>query len=390
VGCSVGEAVVGDGDEGSAVVCEAVEGSDSGVVVVEGELVDGDPVAPFPLQVELDGQSHSFLLSFHSKPEGQGITTGVPVLLSALTVHWMKELQFSGLGYRQSFGPLQPVAAISSSEQGAWFPLPVLPEPDPPGVEEEVGAAVVGEAVDGSDSRVVVVVGEFVDGAPVAPFPLQVELDGQSHSFLLSFHSRPEGQGITTGVPVLLSALTVHWIKELQFSGLGYRQSFGPLQAVAAISSSEQGGWFWEPPSLGGAPGDGAPVVGAAVEGSAVEGSAVDGAPVVGCAVEALPEQVDSEGQSHSFLLSFHSRPAGQSFTVGLPLVLSALTSQWMKVLQLSGLGYRQSFGPIQPVAAMSDSGQWKSTLLAGAALTAATNTARVINLIIFAVQVFL
>lgn len=41
-----------------------------------------------------------------------------------------------------------------------------------------------------------------------------------------------------------------------------------------------------------------------------------------------LPSHVELLGQSHIFSLSFHSRPSGQSFTVGRPVVLSAFTSQ--------------------------------------------------------------
>lgn len=50
---------------------------------------------------------------------------GVPVMPSLLTVHWMKVLQLSGSGYKQSFGPRHPVAAISSVEHTKSLPLPL-------------------------------------------------------------------------------------------------------------------------------------------------------------------------------------------------------------------------------------------------------------------------
>ena len=49
---------------------------------------------------------------------------------------------------------------------------------------------------------------------------------------------------------------------------------------------------------------------------------------VLGVVVGDLPGQVEFTGQSHILSRSFHSRPAGQFFIVGLPVLLSALTSQ--------------------------------------------------------------
>jgi hypothetical protein len=46
---------------------------------------------------------------------------------------------------------------------------------------------------------------------------------------------------------------------------------------------------------------------------------------------------------------------------MGVPVVPSELTVHWMNVLQLSGLAYRQSLGPIHPVALMSSGGQKES-----------------------------
>ncbi len=61
------------------------------------------------------------MLSFHSRPAGQGKTWGLPDP-SGCGIHCMNELQFAGFGYKQSFGPRQPVFAISSP--GHWKPLP--------------------------------------------------------------------------------------------------------------------------------------------------------------------------------------------------------------------------------------------------------------------------
>jgi hypothetical protein len=51
---------------------------------------------------------------------------GVPVVPSELTVHWMKVLQLSGLAYRQSLGPIHPVALMSSGVQkdSLWATTP--------------------------------------------------------------------------------------------------------------------------------------------------------------------------------------------------------------------------------------------------------------------------
>jgi len=76
VGGLVGLLVVVGGLVGLLVVVEGLVG----LLVVVGAAV-------CPLHVELEGQSQILSLSFHSKPAGQGITTGVPVTLSALTVH---------------------------------------------------------------------------------------------------------------------------------------------------------------------------------------------------------------------------------------------------------------------------------------------------------------
>jgi hypothetical protein len=46
---------------------------------------------------------------------------------------------------------------------------------------------------------------------------------------------------------------------------------------------------------------------------------------------------------------------------MGVPVVPSELTVHLMNVLQLSGLAYRQSLGPIHPVALMSSGGQKES-----------------------------
>ncbi len=85
----------------------------------------------------------------------------------------MNELQLAGFGYKQSFGPLQPVFAISSL--GHWTPA--------------------GGVTGGGVGLGVVVVGG--GGGGVVILPGHVEFCGQSHSFLLSFHSRPAGHGIT-------------------------------------------------------------------------------------------------------------------------------------------------------------------------------------------------
>jgi len=150
----------------------------------------------------------------------------------------------AGFGYKQSFGPLQPVFAISSLEHtnpgstGAWV-------------------------VPGVDCGLL----------------LQVEYCGQSHSFLLSFHSRLAAHGITTGFPEPFGWGT-HWMNVLQLFGLGYKQSLGPLHFVAAISSREQ-----TKPGGGG------------IEGRVGFGVVV----VLGAGL-----QVDERGQSHTFILSFH------------------------------------------------------------------------------------
>jgi hypothetical protein len=216
----------------------------------------------------------------------------------------MNELQLAGFGYKQSFGPLQPVLAISSL--GHWTP----------GGGAGLGVVVVG----GGGGRVVIL-------------PGHVEFWGQSHSFLLSFHSRPAGQGITTGFPDP-SGCGTHCMNELQLAGFGYKQSFGPRQPVLAISSLGH----WTP---GGGAGLGVVVVGG------------------GGRVVILPGHVESWGQSHSFLLSFHSRPAGQGITTGFPDP-SGCGTHWINVLQLFGLGYKQSLGPIHFVAAISAREQTK------------------------------
>ncbi len=84
----------------------------------------------------------------------------------------MNELQLAGFGYKQSFGPIHPVLAMSSLGHRK------------PGIG--LGVVVVVVVVGGRGRRVVVVI-----------LPGQVELCGQSHIFSLSFHSRPAGQGIT-------------------------------------------------------------------------------------------------------------------------------------------------------------------------------------------------
>jgi hypothetical protein len=86
----------------------------------------------------------------------------------------MNELQLAGFGYKQSFGPIHPVLAMSSLGHRK------------PGI----GLGVV---------VVVVVVGGR--GVVVVILPGHVEFWGQSHSFLLSFHSRLAAHGITTGFP---------------------------------------------------------------------------------------------------------------------------------------------------------------------------------------------
>jgi hypothetical protein len=167
-------------------------------------------------QVEDDGQSHSFLLSFHSSPAGHGITCGLPEP-SGCGTHWMNELQLAGFGYKQSLGPIHPVFAISSL--GHWNPL-----------SGGLVGVCVGAAVDAS-------VG-FCVGAFVGLLG-QVESCGQSHSFLLSFHSRRAGQGITCGLPEP-SGCGTHCMNELQLAGFGYKQSLGPIHPVFAMSSLGQ------------------------------------------------------------------------------------------------------------------------------------------------------
>ena len=78
-------------------------------------------------------------------------------------------------------------------------------------------------------------------------------------------------------------------------------------------------------------------VVAGSVVGASVSGASV--VVVVGGLVGTCPLQVDWLGQSQILSMSFHSNPAGQSLTVGLPVVLSALTSQWMNLEQSSGYG---------------------------------------------------
>ncbi len=80
-------------------------------------------------------------------------------------------------------------------------------------VGASVGASVgraVGASVGASVSASVVVVGASVDSlAEQVP-----GLPASSHTLSMSFHSRggvAGAQGLTTGVPVLLSAFTVHW-----------------------------------------------------------------------------------------------------------------------------------------------------------------------------------
>jgi hypothetical protein len=159
----------------------------------------------------------------------------------------MNELQLAGFGYKQSLGPIHPVLAMSS-----------LGHRKPGG---GLGVVVV-VVVIGGGRRVVVVI-----------LPGHVEFWGQSHSFLLSFHSRLAAHGITTGFPEPFGWGT-HWMNVLQLFGLGYKQSLGPIHFVAAISPREQ-----TKPGGGG---------------------------IVGRFGFAAELQVEELGQSHSLILSFH------------------------------------------------------------------------------------
>jgi hypothetical protein len=67
-------------------------------------------------QIEDCGQSHILTFLFHRSREKLLITNGL-VEPSGCGTHWIKVSQFSGFGYKQFFGPLQPVASIYASEQ---------------------------------------------------------------------------------------------------------------------------------------------------------------------------------------------------------------------------------------------------------------------------------
>jgi hypothetical protein len=86
------------------------------VVVVEVVVCSVSGCVILPRHVEYWGQSHTFLLSFHSRLAAHGITTDFPEPFGWGT-HWMNVLQLFGLGYKQSLGPLHFVAAISVREQ---------------------------------------------------------------------------------------------------------------------------------------------------------------------------------------------------------------------------------------------------------------------------------